>query len=168
MDVYATTKPTTTERHMKTETNTIKTHLSLRVADVARSTKFYEAFFGQPPHKTRPGYANFDVANPPLKLALTQSAPQQGAGSLDHLGLLVSDTAKVLAAKERLQHAGLASFDEMNTTCCYARQDKFWVHDPDGVQWEVYAITDDMLGEHNHEHEQNDDTGQPEITCCRS
>ena len=146
---------------MKSQSTTIKTHLSLRVADVERSTKFYEAFFGLPPHKMRPGYANFDVAQPPLKLALTEKAPTAGAGSLDHLGLLVSDTATVLAAKERLQAAGLGAFDEMNTTCCYAKQDKFWVHDPDGVQWEVYALTDDMLEEHEHA------AAAPEISCCR-
>ena len=145
-------------------TDIIKTHLSLRVADVDRSVRFYEAFFGLPAHKRRPGYANFDVAQPPLKLALTQKTPEAGKGSLDHLGLLVSDTAKVLAAKDRLKAAGLASFDEMNTTCCYAKQDKFWVHDPDGVEWEVYALTDDML-DHDDEPAAADASA---IACCRS
>jgi catechol 2,3-dioxygenase-like lactoylglutathione lyase family enzyme len=124
----------------------IKTHISLNVSDVARSTEFYAAFFGQPPHKVRPGYANFDLAQPPLKLALTEKPPQAGVGPLNHLGLLVAHTAAVHAAKDRLKAAGLASFDEMDTTCCYAKQDKIWVHDPDGIEWEVYALTDDMLG----------------------
>jgi catechol 2,3-dioxygenase-like lactoylglutathione lyase family enzyme len=124
-----------------------KTHISLNVADVARSTEFYQAFFGLPPHKVRPGYANFDVADPPLKLALTEKPARAGAGPLNHLGLLVADTAAVHAAKDRLTAAGLASFDEMDTTCCYAKQDKIWVHDPDGIEWEVYALTDDMQPE---------------------
>jgi len=122
-----------------------KTHVSINVSDVARSIEFYAAFFGQPPHKVRPGYANFDVADPPLKLALTEKCPSPGVGALNHLGLLVADTAAVHAAKERLKAAGLASFDEMDTTCCFAKQDKIWVHDPDGIEWEVYSLTDDML-----------------------
>jgi catechol 2,3-dioxygenase-like lactoylglutathione lyase family enzyme len=124
---------------------TIKTHLSLRIADLKRSVAFYRTFFGVPPHKTRPGYANFDIEQPPLKLALTEKQRTPGAGNLDHLGLLVADTATVNAIKQRLQSDGLALVDEMNTTCCYAKQDKFWVRDPDDVEWEVYAITDDML-----------------------
>jgi catechol 2,3-dioxygenase-like lactoylglutathione lyase family enzyme len=124
---------------------TIKTHLSLRIADLKRSVAFYRTFFGVPPHKTRPGYANFDIEQPPLKLALTEKQRTPGAGNLDHLGLLVADTATVNAIKQRLQSEGLALVDEMNTTCCYAKQDKFWVRDPDDVEWEVYAITDDML-----------------------
>jgi catechol 2,3-dioxygenase-like lactoylglutathione lyase family enzyme len=122
-----------------------KTHISLDVSDLTRSVEFYRAFFGLAPHKVRPGYANFDVSDPPLKLALTEKPGRPGAGSLNHLGLLVADTAAVRAAQSRITAAGLASFDEMDTTCCYAKQDKFWVHDPDGVEWEVYAVTDDML-----------------------
>ena len=101
----------------------IKMHLSLRVSDLNRSIAFYQAFFGVPPHKVRPGYANFDLAEPPLKFALTQSLDrkpaQPGSGCLDHLGFQMASVAEVHAARERLKAAGLATFDEMDTTCCY-------------------------------------------------
>lgn len=119
-------------------------HLSLRVTDLSRSLSFYEAFFGVPPHKVRPGYANFDLAEPPLKFALNESPMEPGKGPLDHLGFQVQSAAEVERAKERLKAAGLATFDETDTTCCYAKQDKIWVHDPDGNEWEVYVITDDL------------------------
>ena len=148
MTFATTTKPTHKKpNQMKTsdKQTTIKTHLSLRITDLNRSVAFYRTFFGVPPHKLRPGYANFDIEQPPLKLALTENQRTPGAGNLDHLGLLVADTAAVNAIKQRLESEGLALVDEMNTTCCYAKQDKFWVRDPDDVEWEVYAITDDML-----------------------
>src|SRR2546423_1367916 len=97
-------------------------HLSLNVTDLARSVAFYEAFLGVPPHKTRPGYTNFDLEDPALKLALNEHPEPQGRGVLNHLGLVVESTDEVLAAKERLQAAGLATFDEMDTICCYAQQ----------------------------------------------
>ena len=143
---------------------TIKTHLSLRTADLNRSVHFYRTFFGVPPHKTRPVYANFDIEQPPLKLALIEKPRTPGAGNLDHLGLLVADTAAVNAIKQRLESEGLALVDEMNTTCCYAKQDKFWVRDPDDVEWEVYAITDDML-EFDTPRKTNEEAG--EVACCR-
>lgn len=159
-----------------------KMHLSLRTADLARSIAFYQAFFGVPPHKVRPGYANFDLMEPPLKFALTQNTSQAetvraGTGCLDHLGLQVSGTKEVDAVRERLKAAGLATFDEMDTTCCYGRQDKIWVHDPDGNEWEVYALTDDLEDDHEHDHAGNllstppDGVGltttiQPAHRCC--
>jgi len=123
------------------------------VSDVDRSAAFYEAFFGVPAHKRRPGYANFDLADPPLKFALQQHAPQAGVGSLSHLGLQVAAPEQVQAAKARLEASGLVTFDETDTTCCYARQDKVWVHDPDGNAWEVYVLLDDMIDEDDHQHE---------------
>lgn len=123
----------------------IKTHVSINVSDVARSTEFYKQFFGIGPHKVRPGYANFDVANPPLKLALMEKTPFAKDGVLNHLGLLVEDTKTVLAIRERLQASGVPLVDEMGSNCCYATQDKIWVHDPDGTAWEVYALTDDQI-----------------------
>jgi catechol 2,3-dioxygenase-like lactoylglutathione lyase family enzyme len=122
-----------------------KMHLSLRVRNLKDSVAFYQAFFGVSPHKVRPGYANFDLADPPLKLALNESRVEEGTGALDHLGFLVSTAQEVYAAKERLQTAGLATFDETDVTCCYAKQDKIWVHDPDGNEWEVYVLTEDLL-----------------------
>lgn len=120
-----------------------KTHISLNVSDVAKSTAFYEAFFGVPAHKVRPGYANFDLANPALKLALNESATGVG-GPLNHLGIVLDSTEAVAAARERLRAAGLISLDEGDTVCCHARQDKVWAKDPDGNAWEIYTILDDM------------------------
>jgi catechol 2,3-dioxygenase-like lactoylglutathione lyase family enzyme len=123
----------------------IKTHISINVSDVERSRKFYEAFFGVPAHKVRPGYANFDLNEPPLKFAINEHSAPSGTGPLNHLGFVLPSTEEVLATRDRLKAAGLTTLDEMNTTCCYAKQDKIWVHDPDGNAWEVYTLTDDML-----------------------
>jgi catechol 2,3-dioxygenase-like lactoylglutathione lyase family enzyme len=147
---------------MKHETNVAKTHLSLNVADVERSAAWYEVFFGVPVHKRRPGYANFDLESPALKLALQEKAPSSG-GPLNHLGILVSSTAEVLAAKERLEKSGLITFSEENVTCCYALQDKIWVRDPDGNAWEVYALLDDMEEDDDHDHEHE---AEAVAACC--
>ncbi len=99
--------------------------LALNVDDLDASIAFYSALFGTEPAKTRPGYANFAVAEPPLKLVLIEN-PGQG-GSVNHLGVEVADTDTVDAEQTRLAARGLASVDERDTTCCYAKQDKFWV-----------------------------------------
>lgn len=125
----------------------IKLHLSLNVADVDRSVAFYEAFFGMPAHKRRLDYANFDLAEPPLKLALNEVTRTAGGGALAHLGLQMATPQQVQAARTRLEASGLVSFDEGDTVCCYARQDKVWVQDPDGNKWEVYVLLDDMMDE---------------------
>ncbi|HET6384175.1 MAG TPA: ArsI/CadI family heavy metal resistance metalloenzyme [Armatimonadota bacterium] len=128
----------------------LKTHISLNVADIPRSVAFYEAFFGVPAHKRRAGYANFDLADPALKLALQENPPTNGTGSLNHLGIQVAAPEQVDAARKRLVDAGLATFDEGDTLCCYARRDKIWAHDPDGNGWEVYFLLDDMLDDEDH------------------
>ncbi len=116
--------------------------LALNVDDLGASVAFYSALFGVEPAKTRPGYANFAVAEPPLKLVLIEN-PGHG-GSLNHLGVEVADTGEVEATQTRLAAAGLASRDERGTTCCYARQDKFWVEGtPHGEKWEVYTVFED-------------------------
>lgn len=116
--------------------------LALNVDDLETSIAFYSTLFGTEPHKVRPGYANFAVAEPPLKLVLIEN-PGHG-GSLNHLGIEVEDVDRVDAELARLTTAGLASTEERDTTCCYAKQDKFWVQGtPDGERWEVYTITDD-------------------------
>ena len=132
-----------------------KTHISLHVADMERSVKFYESFFGVPAHKRRPGYANFDLQNPPLKLALEEDpARAVVAGRLSHLGIQVATTEEVDATRARLGISGVVMFDEGDTVCCYARQDKVWATDPDGNGWEVYVLLDDMNDEdHDHDHE---------------
>lgn len=118
-------------------------HLSLVVRDLEASVRFYEAFFGVGTHKRRPGYANFDLEWPPLKLALVEGEPTTG-GSLDHLGILVDSKEEVEGAKRRMMAAGLTTFSEEEVTCCYATQDKIWVTDPDGNSWEVYVLLDDL------------------------
>ena len=116
--------------------------LALNVDDLEKSIAFYSTLFGTEPAKIRPGYANFAVAEPPLKLVLIEN-PGQG-GSINHLGVEVADTTAVDAEQTRLAAAGFASVDERDTTCCYALQDKFWVEDaPNGEQWEVYAVLAD-------------------------
>lgn len=116
--------------------------LALDVDDLDASIAFYATLFGTPPAKVRPGYANFAVVDPPLKLVLIES-PGRG-GSVNHLGVEVADTDTVDAEQTRLAAAGLASVDERGTTCCYAKQDKFWVQGaPGGERWEVYTVLED-------------------------
>jgi catechol 2,3-dioxygenase-like lactoylglutathione lyase family enzyme len=116
--------------------------LALNVDDIDESVAFYSKLFGTEPAKRRPGYANFAIAEPPLKLVLLENSGQ--GGSLNHLGIEVADTAVVDAEQARLAAAGLASVEERDTTCCYARQDKFWVHGtPHGERWEIYAVKED-------------------------
>ena len=124
-----------------------RVQLALNVSDLEASVTFYSAMFGVEPHKRRPGYANFAISEPPLKLVLIETSEgTRGtgtAGALNHLGVEVASTADVTAARERFTVAGLAAFDENDTTCCYALQDKVWVHDPAGAPWEVYTVKDD-------------------------
>jgi catechol 2,3-dioxygenase-like lactoylglutathione lyase family enzyme len=116
--------------------------LALNVDDLAESIAFYTALFGTEPAKVKPGYANFAVAEPPLKLVLIENAGQ--GGSINHLGVEVPDVDTVDAEQTRLAGAGLASVDERGTTCCYAKQDKFWIEGaPNGEQWEVYTVLAD-------------------------
>ena len=116
--------------------------LALNVDDIDAATAFYSKLFGVAPAKTRPGYANFAVANPPLKLVLLEN-PGQG-GTLNHLGVELDSVDAVDAEQTRLAEAGLASIDERGTTCCYAKQDKFWVEGtPDGERWEIYTVLAD-------------------------
>ena len=121
----------------------LRPHLALTVTDVARSIPFYEALLGSGPAKVRDGYAKFEVADPALNLTLNQGDRNGELGAFNHAGIQVESTDDVLAARLRLQKAGLATFDEMDTTCCYAKQDKIWVHDPDGTPWEVFTVLDD-------------------------
>ena len=116
--------------------------LALNVDDLDESISFYRKLFGTEPAKVRPGYANFAIADPPLKLILMENRGQ--GGSLNHLGVEVPGTDAVEAEQARLAEAGLASVDERDTTCCYARQDKFWVQGaPNGERWEIYTVLAD-------------------------
>ncbi len=119
-----------------------RVQLALNVNDLAESVAFYSKLFGTEPAKLRPGYANFAIAEPPLKLVLLEN-PGQG-GRINHLGVEVANTDAVDAEQARLAEVGLASTDERDTTCCYAKQDKFWVQGaPNGEQWEIYAVLAD-------------------------
>jgi catechol 2,3-dioxygenase-like lactoylglutathione lyase family enzyme len=119
-----------------------RVQLALNVNDIDEAVAFYATLFGTEPAKRRPGYANFAIAEPPLKLVLLEN-PGQG-GSLNHLGVEVADTTAVDAEHGRLTGAGLAPVDERDTTCCYARQDKFWVQGaPGGERWEIYTVLED-------------------------
>lgn len=119
-----------------------RVQLALNVDDLDESIAFYSKLFHTGPAKIRPGYANFAVTDPPLKLVLIEN-PGLG-GSINHLGVEVADTDTVDAEQARLAAAGFASIDERDTTCCYAKQDKFWVEGaPNGERWEIYTVLAD-------------------------
>jgi catechol 2,3-dioxygenase-like lactoylglutathione lyase family enzyme len=124
----------------------LKAHLALNVKDVEKSKEFYRKMLGLEPSKVRAGYAKFDVQNPPLNLTLNEAAFTE-RGALSHLGIQVAKTSDVLATRERWIERGLLTRDEMQTNCCYALQDKTWVQDPDGNQWEVFVVLEDNLTE---------------------
>ncbi|MEU1300581.1 ArsI/CadI family heavy metal resistance metalloenzyme [Streptomyces shenzhenensis] len=119
-----------------------RAQLALRVSDLEASITFYSKLFGAEPAKRRAGYANFALAEPPLKLVLIEGEPGQET-RLDHLGVEVESTDQVGAATTRLKEAGLATFEENDTSCCYALQDKVWVHGPGREPWEVYVVKAD-------------------------
>ena len=120
-----------------------RVQLALRVADLEASIDFYTKLFGAEPAKRRPGYANFAVAEPPLKLVLLEGEPGKPT-VMDHLGVEVESTGQVTEATSRLAGAGLATEVEDDTTCCYAVQDKVWVDAPDGEPWEIYTVLGDV------------------------
>src|SRR2546430_5746147 len=124
----------------------LKAHLSLNVRNVEQSIGFYRKLFGIEPSKVRTGYAKFDVHNPPLNFTLNEGAVRN-PGALSHLGIQVRSTEDVLATRKKWQDAGLLTHDEMQTNCCYAVQDKAWVRDPDGNEWEVFVVLEDNLSE---------------------
>ena len=134
---------------METEVDTIQTlkaHLALNVRNVDESIAFYRRMLGIEPSKVRTGYAKFDVQNPPLNLTLNQHSFNE-RGALSHLGIQVASTLDVLAMRHKWEKAGLLTRDEMQTDCCYALQDKTWVRDPDGNEWEVFVVLQDNLAE---------------------
>jgi catechol 2,3-dioxygenase-like lactoylglutathione lyase family enzyme len=119
-----------------------RVQLALRVADLEGSVAFYAKLFGTEPAKRRPGYANFAIAEPPLKLVLIEGTPGEPT-RMDHLGVEVETTAEVTAAAARLSAEGLATVTEEDTACCYAVQDKVWVAGPGDEPWEVYVVKGD-------------------------
>jgi hypothetical protein len=129
-----------------------RAQLALNVNDIGEAVAFYSRLFGAEPAKLRPGYANFAITEPPLKLVLLEN-PGQG-GTLNHLGIEVSDIETVDAEQARLAGTGLASVDERATTCCYAKQDKFWVQGPsDCERWEIYTVLADSQTFYDEDHD---------------
>lgn len=123
-----------------------RVQLALNVRDIDEAVTFYEKLFHTPPAKRRPGYANFAIVDPPLKLVLIETGDARGHGidaALNHLGIEVESPEKVAEATERLINADLSTMSEEGTECCYALQDKVWVDDPNGTPWEVYTVLAD-------------------------
>jgi catechol 2,3-dioxygenase-like lactoylglutathione lyase family enzyme len=150
-----------------------RVQLALNVSDLESSIEFYSTLFGTEPHKRRPGYANFAITEPPIKLVLIETSEDDRgrgvAGALNHLGVEVESTQVVEVSAARFREAGLVTVDEADTVCCHARQDKVWVADPAGVPWELYTITDDAPEEST----MNDGTcctgereAEPVGACC--
>ena len=135
----------------------LKPHVSLNVSNVNASVAFYEKVFAVPATKRRPGYAKFDLQEPSLNLTM-QEALRSGVNA-SHFGVQVASTEDVAAAWSRFQAAGLKTFTEENTTCCYAMQDKVWVEDPDGNMWEVFVVTADATT-------MRDDPAKGASACC--
>lgn len=140
-----------------TAINTLKAHLAINVTDIETSIDFYKRLLGIDPSKVRTGYAKFDVQNPPLNLTLNQVA-FEGKGALSHLGIQVAGSEDVTAMRDEWKNRGLSPREEMQTTCCYALQDKAWVNDPDGNEWEVFTVLKDNLTEEVQ--------GAADKTCC--
>ena len=126
--------------------NALKAHLAINVRNVEQSIEFYRKMLGIEPSKVRTGYAKFDVQNPPLNLTLNE-VPFNERGALSHLGIQVAATEDVTVTRQKWADAGLITRDEMQTSCCYALQDKTWVRDPDGNEWEVFVVLEDNLPE---------------------
>jgi catechol 2,3-dioxygenase-like lactoylglutathione lyase family enzyme len=146
-----------------------RVQLALNVSDLKESVAFYSKLFGTEPAKLRPGYANFAISEPPLKLVLLEQ-PGEG-GTLNHLGVEVGDVDTVDAEQTRLAQTGLASIDERATTCCYAKQDKFWVQGaPDGESWEIYTVLADSQSFYDEDHDApaTAPSGEPAsaASCC--
>jgi catechol 2,3-dioxygenase-like lactoylglutathione lyase family enzyme len=141
----------------------MRLQLALNVKDLDAAVAFYSALFGAPVNKRKPGYANFAIADPPLKLVLFElpDAPER----LNHLGVEAFEDEDVAVATERLRAAGLADLVEDETTCCYAKANKVWATEPDGARWEWYKVLEDSetFGANPPEPEAKPD---PVSTCC--
>jgi catechol 2,3-dioxygenase-like lactoylglutathione lyase family enzyme len=142
-----------------------RVQLALRVADLDAAVDFYSRLFDAVPAKRRPGYANFALTEPPLKLVLLEGEAGE-ATRMDHLGVEVPTTDDVTAATTRLAEAGLATRVEDNTTCCYAVQDKVWVSGPGGEPWEVYTVTGDARPDLEGQKDIELSAVSGDATCC--
>lgn len=130
---------------MSTQITALKAHVGINVRNVENSIPFYKKLFGIEPSKVRTGYAKFDVQNPPLNFTLNEMASLENAGALSHMGIQLSSTDEVLAYRDRWAGQGLETREEIGTDCCYAVQNKAWVVDPDGNEWEAFVVLQDNL-----------------------
>lgn len=166
----------------------LKPHISINVRSVDASVAFYQRLFGVQPVKhyrdattvhsvlrddqgrastqARTGYAKFDLESPALNFVLNEVTFAEGAGALSHLGLQVAGTEDVLRLRGQAVAAGLAVRDEMQVSCCYARQDKFWVADPDGNEWEVFAVLEHLSPEALKHSDQRGTPDSAQDGCC--
>ncbi len=144
----------------------MRLQLALNVKDLDAAVAFYSAMFGVPVNKRKPGYANFAVESPPLKLVLFESP--DASERLNHLGVEVFEQEDVSEATERLKAAGLADLVEDETTCCYAKSSKVWATEPDGARWEWYRVLEDSetFGTPTPEPEANSEDAPKPATCC--
>ncbi|MCV7032353.1 ArsI/CadI family heavy metal resistance metalloenzyme [Mycobacterium sherrisii] len=134
-----------------------RVQLALNVEDLDTAIAFYARLFGTPPAKVKPGYANFAITEPPLKLVLLQNSGQ--GGTLNHLGVEVESSGEVHREIGRLAGEGLFTEEEIGTTCCFATQDKVWVTGPGGERWEIYTVLADSATF-------GPPSEQPGQTCC--
>lgn len=140
-----------------------KVHISLNVTNVNESQKFYESFLKTLANKVRSGYVNFDLNDPTLKLAIQKRRSFQiGQGKVSHLGIQVPTPKDVDTTINRLSDEGFYIKEEKDEVCCFAKQDKVWVQDPDGNRWEVYAVTDEM----KFVEEQSRSATKKQTSCC--
>jgi catechol 2,3-dioxygenase-like lactoylglutathione lyase family enzyme len=134
-------------------------HVSIYVTDIASTVNFYSTFFGQPATKVKKGYAKYELTNPGLIISFVEN-PERVSGNFGHLGIQVGSKEEMDSKLETARTQGIVSLEEIGTACCYAVQDKFWVTDPDGVQWEVYYFHEDV--EFNDPKYSNEDNS----ACC--
>ena len=121
-----------------------KVHIHMKVSSLEKSRAFYEKFLGVAPVKVKPGYVKFLAPFGPLNLAMSEVAATERGGHVDHMGLQVPSADIVMRELARVKAAGLPVREEIGVDCCHANQDKFWVEDPDGVEWEVYVLNHDI------------------------
>lgn len=146
-------------------------NIALAVGDLERAVAFYRTLFGQGPTKARPRYAKFEVAEPPLNLALNEVGGATGPGNLvAHFGIQVKSAGAVAQAAARLREAELGTAVENNVACCYAGQNKVWAADPDGNKWEVYVVLDDNAARHRSSQSaccaDRPDCCEEKVACC--
>ncbi|MEZ6142432.1 MAG: ArsI/CadI family heavy metal resistance metalloenzyme [Zavarzinella sp.] len=141
----------------------IRFHLSMNVRNISQSVAFFRTLFGQEPAKVRADYAKFEVDNPPLVLSLEPATQVNSGGALNHVGFRMPDSTTLVAMQERLERAGMPTKRESGVECCYAKQTKFWAHDPDGNLWEVYTFDGDI--QHRGAGQTEEAVQKPAATC---